>query len=523
MSFISLQFAIFLSIFLVTYFVIPNRLKWRVLLFASLVFYAFSGLDKLAFLLGTSLVVYAASRRMDRLYRECDERQAARKNSTNGRGTILLEYRKRCRKVLLAALVVCIGILIWCKYAISAGRFLSEVSGRDLSLKVIVPLGISYYTFSSVGYLLDTYWKKTKAVDSYPRLILCMVYFPQIIQGPIPRFQRLLPQFDELTRPDYKRTCFGIQLMLWGYLKKMVIADRLVVFVNDVFGNISGNEGFTFLVALAFSVFQIYADFSGCMDIVEGISEIVGIRVDRNFDRPFFSRSVAEFWRRWHITLGTWFKDYVYMPIAISPRTIALIKKVRGRFGADAGRAVNTALPLAAVWLLTGLWHGTGWNYVVWGIYYGTIIICSNLFTRQYDAIAKRLHIDTSSRIWASFQAVRTVSLFAVGRLITVPGTLAATAEAIRQIFSSCNLWIFWDQSLYAHGLDRRNFFVAVLSILLLLYVDKMQEKGSVREWVAQRHIVLRWMIYYAGIFAVLIFGMYGPGYDPSAFVYANF
>lgn len=525
MAFNSLTFIIYFPLLLVAYAVTPDRYKRGILLIFSLIFYAASGLEKLVFLLLTSLVIYAAARKMGNIYQE-EELARANKNTPprviEGQSRVL-QSKKQCRRVLLAALFVCLGILCYCKYAKTFFSVLTRLTGLSLSIPIIVPLGISYYTFSSVGYLLDIYWRKAKPETSYWKLLLCMVYFPQIVQGPISRYQKLLPQFNTLKRPDYQRLCMGLQLMLWGYFKKMVVADRLAIFVDDVFGNIAGNEGFTFVIALFFAVFQLYADFSGCMDIVTGISDILGIQLDRNFAHPFFSRSIAEFWRRWHITLGTWFKDYVYLPLATSPRTIAISKRVKGKYGTQAGKTVTTIICLGTVWLLTGIWHGTGMNYIAWGIYYGGLISCSTIFAKQYKKLAQRFHIDTESDGWKHFQVVRTFCLFAIGRLITVPGTLRGSALALRQMFSSCNLWIFWDQSLYSHGLNRANFLVALLSILLLLYVDKRQEKGNIREAIERKNIVMRWGIYYLGIFAVLILGIYGPGYDASSFVYANF
>ena len=350
-----------------------------------------------------------------------------------------------------------------------------------------------------------------------------MIYFPQIVQGPISRYNKLLPQFESPQKMTYERFCFGLQLMVWGYFKKMVVADRLAIFVNTVFGSLEQYQGFVILVAMFFGVFQLYADFSGCMDIVRGASSILGVELDENFDHPFFSRSVAEYWRRWHVTLGAWFKDYIYFPIAVSPRLMKLTKWCKEHFGAKAGKNISVIIPLSVVWLLTGIWHGTSWNYVLWGIYFGVIIICSNIFTEQYKKLAQYLHIRTERREWKVFQMVRTFCLFMLGRLIVLPGTLHGLKTAVSQLFSQCNLWVFFDGTFYTLGLDRPNFNLALICIVLLLIVENLQIRYSLRKRIAEFNIVLRWTIYYFAVFSIIIFGIYGPGYDAAAFVYGQF
>lgn len=523
MNYISLTFGVFLVCLLLAYLLTPNRFKWITLLLFSLAFYAYSGWEKLLFLLGTSLVVYGASRRMDAVWKQFDAACQGRELTLPQKKELQKQYKRRSKHALWLAMAVCVGVLCWCKFATRVLGLVNQYTGHDWTLKVIVPLGLSYYTFSAIGYLLDVHWRKTKAEHSYPRLLLCMVYFPHIVEGPISRYDRLLPQLDKLTNPSYERLCMGLQLMLWGYIKKMVIADRLGVFVNSVYGDIAANQGLVYVVAIIFGAFWLYADFSGCMDIVMGVSDVIGIQLDRNFNHPFFSRTAAEFWHRWHITLGAWFKDYIYVPVTTSSVTRKLRRKAGKRFGPKAGEAVMTVLPLSAVWLLTGVWHGTGWSYVLWGAAWGVWIMSSALLEGCYKKWTERLHIDTGSKAWACFQMVRTSTVFAVGCMVTLIQDMKSIGLAFKQMFAVFDPWIFWDESLYKYGLDRRNMLVAVLSILVLLIADAMEERMSVREAIARRNTVLRWGIYFAGIFAVLILGMYGPGYNAAAFIYEQF
>ena len=293
---------------------------------------------------------------------------------------------------------------------------------------------------------------------------------------------------------------------------------------SAVFAKPDSYQGSVLLLTAVLCAVQIYADFSGYMDIALGVSEVFGIQLEENFQRPFFSRNAAEFWRRWHITLGVWFKDYVYMPITISPRLIKFSGKLRNKFGKRAGKSVMTIVPLSAVWLLTGLWHGTGWDYIVWGIYWGGIIMISSVFAEEIKKVSKFLRIDTEKPSFILFQQVRTFFLFVIGRLITVPGDLKITGQILKRIVTEFGPWELFDGTLLSMGLDWPNWVVVALSIFLLWKVSCMQEKKvCVRDVIASQNIVLRWTIYLAAIFAVLIFGIYGVGYDASAFIYMDF
>ena len=525
MTFLSGMFLFFMIATVALYFLIPLAYRWIVLLIASLVFYASAGPEKLPFILVTALVVYGAARWIDAVY----EKQAAyiREHKPDRAEKKRLQQRdkKKCRMILNGALVIVIGLLFYCKAGARVAAALSYIfaEGKLDWFQVIVPLGISYYTFSAVGYLADIYWKREKAERNFFRLVLFLAYFPQILQGPIARHKHLAGQLAKGHPFDTKRISYGLQLMLWGYFKKLVIADRLIIFINTIFGSFWEYQGVVFIVATLLSGLQLYCDFSGCMDIARGISQIFGIELEKNFDHPFFARSAAEFWRRWHITLGAWFKDYVYMPLVISPKVTKLSQKVKGAFGQRAGRAVAVVIPLGCVWLLTGLWHGTGYNYIAWGIYWGTLIILSTVFAPEIEKLTGLLRINTKAESWKVIQMVRTYLLFSFGRLLTVPGSLHATWEVIERTFSVHDIWSFFDGSMLQYGLDGMDFLVVVFTVLILWGVSMLQEKGSVRERIAGYNLIVRWGIYYAAFFSILIFGIYGPGYDSTAFLYMGF
>lgn len=523
MPYNSFPFYIFFALLLLVYNFCPIHRRWKLLLIFSCIFYFYAGIDKFIMVLSTSLVVFTTSCRMEHIYSKY-EVEIEQKSITKKEQFVLLQsYKSRCKKVLAAALTIIVGILCCCKLSNMLFELLRAVGNERIQLKIIIPLGISYYTFSCIGYLLDIYWRKIRPEKNYFKFLLCMIYFPQIVQGPISRYNKLLPQFEKPKTLTYQRLCQGLQLMLWGYFKKMVIADRLSIFITDVFSDITKNGGLVILCAVIFSVFQLYTDFSGCMDIVTGASDILGVQLDKNFDHPFFSKSVAEFWRRWHITLGAWFKDYIYFPIATSPKTMSLTKKVKQRWGVQAGKAISTVIPLSAVWILTGIWHGTGWHYILWGCYFGTLIIFSTIFAEQYKKLSMQIMLNVNEQVLNNLRILRTFCLFMIGRLLTAPGSLENSIKAVIRICTSFNLWTLWDYSFYSHGLDRRNFIVAIISIMVLMFVERLQTKIKIREALSRKNIVFRWSIYYLGLFAVIILGIYGPGYDASSFVYANF
>ncbi len=514
MGYTSFVFLACLPVFFAIFFLLRGkRAKCVWILIANIIFYTWSGgLAALWIVLATAVIVYLAARKIESVYDSSETKK------------IDPELRKKAKRILILAMIAVVGVWVYVKigrliWTQSVFTFRDWISG----LGIIVPLGISYYSLSMLGYLLDVFWRKTKPEHDFIEYFTVVTYFPHIVQGPISRYQKLFKQIDDLPGFDYKRFCFGLQLMLYGLFKKMVLADRISIFTTQVFGNLSLYNGFEYLVALILCTFQLYMDFSGCVDIARGISQAIGIDLDQNFNHPFFSKSAEEFWRRWHITLGTWFKDYIYFPILVSPRFKKISAKIKKEYGEKQQKVFSTVIPLGTVWIMTGLWHGTGWNYLIWGIYYGTIIISSTLIGDGYKKLTQMLHIDTKTLSYRFFQCVRTGFLFMMGRLITVPATLKDSARILRSMLTTFNPWIFFDGSLLKMGIDFKDFMVIILGLVFVWIVSYYQEKGSVREMIARQGIVVRWTIYYIAIFSILILGIYGPGYDASAFIYGQF
>jgi D-alanyl-lipoteichoic acid acyltransferase DltB (MBOAT superfamily) len=548
MVFTSFSFLIFLAATTLIYYIVPMR-QYRdklpsgkrintsrhttslhprgfVLLLASLVFYCFAGWEKLPFVLGTALLAWLCSRKISNLDEELEHGLA---NASNKEAEALLKYTHHDsrRRTLVLSIVLVLVIYFYCKYlpdlfAAISGILTGYGHGPISFWKVIVPLGLSYYTLSIIGYLLDVYWHKQKHEQNFLLFLLCVLYFPQILQGPISRYREMRKEFLNESPFSSERLAHGVQLMLWGFFKKLVIADRLNLFVSGVVGSYPAYEGLIFWLTALMSTFQLYADFSGCMDIAAGVSEIFGIQIAKNFDHPFSSRSVAEWWRRWHITLCAWMRDYVFYPMTVSPRLNRRMKNIRRRRGPKAAQTYRTIITLAVVWLLTGLWHDIRLHYLIWGLYYAILLIVDTVL--QPKKLTAKLGIDSSSNAWQRFQMVRTTLIFSFGRLITVPGDFRISLSIFRSMFTHFNPWVFWDGTLFTAGLDPSGFLLSLLLIALLLVVEHVQVKnGPLRDRIARMRLPVRWIIWYAALAGILILGIYGAAYDASTFAYMNF
>lgn len=505
---------LFLPIFLllaVVYYLIPKKGQWILLLIASILFYCSYGVRMLPVVCLAAICAYTGACIMQRRNDNMDAQIKAATDMAKEERKSLQARTKRGNKYILWAVLFCIlGMLVY-----------SKVQGF-LGSSVFTPLGISYYSMSLTAYLADVYWKKERAERNPLRLLLYTLYFPKILEGPISRHRRLASQFEESHIFNYVEFCHGLQRMAWGYFKKLCIADRLSLFVTPVFADYHEYGGSVIVVAAIFSAFQLYCDFSGCMDIALGASHALGIDLEENFDHPFSSRTVPEFWRRWHITLGTWFKDYVYMPIVISPQLMRVMAFCSKRISKRFGKAVMSIVPLTIVWLLTGLWHGTGWNYIMWGMWWGILIMVSTVFEPEIRRLTTWLHIDVESNGYVMFQKVRTFLCFVVGRLITMTGR--DIIHVLHWVVVRFEPWHLVDQSMYEYGLDRQNLWLAIILIVVLMVVEHRQQNGSLSAaTIDERPIAVRWLIYLGLIFITLIVGVYGVGYDASSFAYMKY
>ncbi len=277
-------------------------------------------------------------------------------------------------------------------------------------------------------------------------------------------------------------------------------------------------------LAILLSAVQLYADFGGCMDIVRGISQVIGIELSLNFKQPFFATNVQAFWARWHITLGAFTKEYLYLPIVMHPKFSRWMKKLKKDNKVWLSSFLKAFCPLMAVWLFTGLWHGTGADYLVWGLYWCLLMTLSKEAKPITDKFLIALHINPKTKAYQCWSALRTGLLFAVGRTITITGSLAGCTVVWKQLFAEHRFWVLFDGSLYTHGLEWLHFIVAIVFMVAMLVVDVIHEKGiKIRALIAKQKLPLRWVVYYGAIIALIVFGMYGPGLTATSFVYGAF
>lgn len=525
MIFTSGSFLLFFAVVLLGYYIIPKKCQWIWLLLASFFFY-FQSLPVYCIFLAVSiLIIYGAALLIGKLNKSQDI--CIEKNNggltKDEKKLIQKQYGRKKLAVCLAGVILNVGILVFVKYANFFGENIMRLfNGTFTAIDLIVPLGISFYTFQSTGYLLDVYFGTIQPEKNPFKYSLFVSFFPQIIQGPIAKYGELAPQMTAPHKFDYDRVKSGILRMLWGFFKKLVIADRAALFVNTVFDNWRDYGGVIVAVAAVMYAIQLYADFSGYMDIAIGAGETLGITMPENFSTPYFSKNVAEFWRRWHITLGEWFRQYLFYPIIRTPlcKKISKSKKLPKYIKTN----LPTVIGLAVVWLTIGFWHGSSWKFVFYGLYYGFIIIASMLLKPVYQKLVKKLKINTDCFSWSLFQKLRTFCIVCIGYIFFRGDGLINASKMLFRMFSVYNPWVLTDGTLLTLGLDWKNWNVLIISVVILFCVSLANEKGiKVREKIAEQNIAFEWIVYLAGIFAVLIFGIYGPEYNASSFIYFQF
>lgn len=520
MTYVDLAFPLFAAALLLVYFLLPLKARPWAVTAAGIVFVLSYGWKKLPLLLVCAGLVYLCARRIARVYEDA-EAAAARDGITGGKELkqIRKAAKEKARVWLILGLIAALGLLVLAK---TASLFVQSLSGK---LSLIVPLGWSYTSLSLAAYLADVYWRRDEAERSPLRFLQFLFYFPRLVQGPVSRYKTLAPQLREGHDFDWDRFCLGLQLMLWGYFKKCVIADVAAGPVAKVLSDPAAWTGPVVLFTLCMSVAQIYCDFSGYMDIVRGLSQILGIDLEENFSRPFFARSAAEFWRRWHMSLGAFFKDYVFIPLTISPALGRFYRNVSAKIGKGWAAALRVIVPSVCVWTLTALWHGTGWDYAAWGLWWAALIIGAELLKDRFAAMGKKLGIRTESPVWRVFQSLRTALLFLCGRLLTAPGSLSRSAAAVKTVFTRFTLSQMLGL-LVETGYSRKSLLALALGLVLIFLVSLWQERhegASLREAIAAKPLPLRWAVWLLLLCFVTLFGAWGPGYDASVFMYAGF
>ena len=329
-----------------------------------------------------------------------------------------------------------------------------------------------------------------------------------------------MPQIRTRHTFDWDRMVNGLQRMLWGYFKKMVVADRIGIFVNGVLQDQS-THGVTIIYAMILYSFQIYTDFSGGIDVIMGISHILGIDLVENFKSPLVSKNVTEYWARWHKSLGEWMEKYIYYPIVLNRKLMKFSRKIKDKY---MSRAFTAVIASVVVFIIVGIWHGTGWNYVVYGMYQALFVASAVALKPVYTKIKEALHINEKCLSWNIFCIVRTFVILFFGRLLIKASDLGQAWELIVRMAKLDNWNVLADGSLVNYGLDFKNMIVMWIGVLIVIIVDVMHEQGiKFRETLMKQDIVFRYAVYVTALMVIVIFGIYGKGFDAASFIYQGF
>ena len=522
----SIEFIIFLFVLVIAYKLMPKKIKWIVLLIASYVFFALNSGKYTIFIILSTISIYITALKIDKIGNEVSQKVKTIENKEEKK-RLKNQAKKKKKIVLTIGILINITMLVVLKYSgFIIGEFNNLFKVNIPVFKFLLPLGISYYTLQAISYIVDVYRGKIKAEKNFGKVALFLVYFPQLVEGPIGRFDRLANQLYRPNEITYKTITYGSELMLWGYFKKMVIADRVAMYVNYVFENYTEYTFLIIILAIVGYTLQIYAEFSGGIDIVRGASQIFGIELDKNFERPFFAKSIDEFWRRWNITLGAWLKEYIFYPVSLSKLSLK-ITSISNKYlkKSNLSKVSAVALSLFCVWLGNGIWHGAGWKYIAYGLYYYSIMMLGKIFAPLGDKLIKVLKIKTEVFSYKLWQIIRTTGFVCIGMLIFRADNLKIAINMFKSIFKVNHLErIFNGQAFLLGGIKVQDIIILLISSFIMLYISIKQEKGmKVRESLAKQNILFRWVILYGVLFSIIIFGIYGEGYNVQSFIYGAF
>lgn len=525
-SFFSVEYMIILlPMVFILVGITPKRYKRYTLLALSYLYYWWISRKLIVVLIGTTLIMYFAGLFIEKLYGNRDKLlQNAEKSQKK---EIRSKFNKKSRMILILSISILVLSIVVFKYLGFFTRNLNYLlkgvdSGFRLKIpRLMVPIGISFFTLQSISYLVDVKREVIKADHNIFRLALFISYFPQIVEGPICRYADTAFQLWNVTSYDKKNLKYGAMRYLYGIFKKIVIADRLNIIVSKVFNKYGKYSGWILLVGIIAYTIQLYMDFSGSMDAVLGTSEMLGIRLTENFRRPLFSKSISEFWTRWHISLGAWFKDYIFYPITMSSSMKKLTSIARKKIGNHFGPLLAGGVALFCVWLLNGLWHGAGWTFIAFGMYHFILIYTASLLLPLTNNILSKLKINTSSKYFKIMQVIRTFFLVVIGELFFRAPNIRVALSMLKRIFT--RFYMPTSKPFYSI-METPDIVISIISIFIVFCISLALEKGvNIRDRIFEKNIVYRWVIIYAIILFIIIFGAYGYGYTPIDPMYANY
>lgn len=480
MEYISIYFYLFIIILLMIYYALPHKVRWIMLLLGSMAFYYQISKNGLWIILGTIILSYVSARLIEKL----SDRKCLK------------------RGVLIAGIM---GTVIpW--FIIKNGNFLLVSIFQFEEISWLVPVGISFYTLQVAAYLADVYKGRIISQKNIAKYMLFVLFFPQILQGPIPRYGRLANQLYAGHSFDENRFVRSVQLIIWGFFLKLMIADKAAVIVNTVFGDyITYGGTFVLMAGILYSI-ELYTDFLACVTISQGVAGLFGIDLEDNFRQPYFALSTKDFWRRWHISLSNWLRDYIYIPL-----------------GGNQKGKIKKYTFLVITFVVSGIWHGAGYKFLFWGLLHAVYQIFGEVSGGIKEKIYRIIHLE-GTETQSLIKKIGTFFWVMAGWIIFRSDSLRDGFQMIHSMLFIHNPWVLFDNSLFELGLEWKECIVLLLAILILFAVSKLQERGkSVRDIIGKRHIVIRWGLYLMAIVCIMTFGTYGFGYDIQDFIYGGF
>ncbi len=515
MTITSINFFVFLILTTSVYYLCPKKVRWVSLLAFTAAFFLLNSAKVFYYTLFGTAVAYWGGRLMEE--------------------TCKTERQKRTVLILSISLIVATLFLL--KYvnvipnSLNAFGRLFHLNLQVREINLLAPIGISYYSLTLWAYLVDVYRTTAQAERNYCKLLLFACYYPCLVSGPILRYPEMREQLFVPRSLQWENVFRGFHRIVYGLLKKMFLADTLAVNVRLIFFNPDKYSGPLLLFGVAMYAMQIYCDFSGCMDIVLGASQLYGVKLPENFNSPFFSRTLSEFWRRWHITLGLWGKDYILYPLLKSARFQRLGSWAKKRFGKKLGKKLPLILAIWVLWAIIGFWHGATWKYffaagmLPW-VYFSLSELCSDLLKKATE----KLHLKTDTFSFHLLQSGRTLLLMLIIWLITLAPTLSQGSGILARLFDFPSSAAFSQvaRAVTYCSLTRRSAFLKLLclmaSLLGVTVVDTLNYKGvPVAERFDHQSLWFRYLILFAMIGTIICFGAYGPGFHPGEFIYGGF
>jgi alginate O-acetyltransferase complex protein AlgI len=484
MLFDSFQFALFFPVVCALFFALPNRFRWVLLLVASYYFYMCWRPVYALLLVLITAIDFGVGISLARATRPTSR-----------------------RIILLTSLAANLGILFFFKYYDFAAGSLNSLTATAVLpvMGLVLPIGLSFHTFQSMGYTVDVYRRKIEPERDWGTFATFIIFFPQLVAGPIERAGDLLPQLCRFHDFDYERVTKGLKLMAWGLFKKVVVADRLAQLVNPAFAHPENHSGPVLLIASMAFGYQIYCDFSGYSDIAIGAAEVLGVRLSTNFRAPYHSRSLREFWTRWHITLSTWFRDYVYLPL-----------------GGNRVSPIRWAFNILVVFMLSGMWHGANWTFLVWGLHHGLFLIAARFTEGIRGASYRALRLDRTPRVLTALETATTFAAVTVGWVFFRAENLHVAGTVLTRVATDWAPYLIptfvWNE-LFVFQRDLVNGLIALAGLALVEIGDSAAMRVSVRDWLSARPAVLRWSAYYVFVVAILLCGKF----DGPPFIYFQF